>query len=354
MKYLLLPEGKDELRKIVRYHAITDILYSEDIEAGKHVYRTLEGGNVVLRRSRGKNGNLSLSSPTKWEGHDSGYALPSNGELRPSRVNHFDALTETGVIHTVDNVMIPADVTLTIHKLIRGSRHSTMADLMIRAGLGWILEGREPSSDEVSAATLQGLVPVADVAEGQEGPDAGSLAMPSYTLLVPTDRAFSRLNLTHYVNDRNALLELLKLHIIPTQPATPKRDVTKEAAEPPKDGQPLSLGDDLVYSTLLSGTSKYGNVAFRATGDNSYIVGIKGARGNIEETSARVGQTGRASVRWRKNARGGMTQPLYTGTEKANHEDGNDCLWHGGMALGGGVMVLDAVLIPYKPSWFSR
>jgi uncharacterized surface protein with fasciclin (FAS1) repeats len=353
MKYLLLPEGKDELRKVLRYHAITEVIYSAEVETGKHVYQTLEGGGVILHRTKGENGTLTLSSPSRWPGYDSGHAFPANGELRPAGVNHFDALTDSGVIHTIDSVMIPADVTFTIQKLIRGSKHNTMADLMLRSGLGWILEGREPVAGEISVAALQNSALEARSDVGRSPPYADSFAMPSYTVLVPTDKAFSRLNLTWYLNDKEALLELLKLHIIPTQPLTPNSRSSKEVAEPPKDGQPLLLGDDVVYTTLLSSTSKYGSVAFRATGDNSYIVGIKGARGNIDDFSARVGQSGRASVKWRKGQPSGLLHPrgeLFS--MSANGKTSQ--LWHGGMALGGGVMILDAVLVPYRPSWFTK
>jgi len=352
MKYLLLPEGKDELRKVIRYHAITRVVYTSDIEPGRTTLNTLEGGELVLRRSKSKNGTLTLSSPTKWDGHDSGENYPANGELRPAQVGDPDALTSSGVIHTIDSVIMPADIALTIRKLIHGSRQATMVDLMVRAGLGWILEGREPTSDELAYAILQGIVKGTDDENGDGAePDAESLAMPSYTVLVPTDKAFSRLNLTQYLHDREALLDLLKLHIIPTQPSTPRTGTTRLPAEPPKDGQPLSMADDLIYSTLLSSKSKYGDIAFRATGDNSFIVGIRGSRNNAGMDFARVGQSGRASVRWRKSLRAGGHHP---DNDEQPHNHVNLELWSGGMALGGGVLVIDSVLVPYEPSWFSR
>lgn len=365
MNYLLLPEGKDELRKVIRYHAVDGIIYSSDVESGRTKYKTLSGGEVILTQT---NGSLALSSPTKWEGHDSGEDLPANGELRPAHVALTDALTSTGVIHTIDSVMIPADVSITISKLIRGSKYTTMGELMIRAGLGWILEGREPTSDEVSNAILQGIVRSQGTDDDtSETPDVESLAMPSYTVLVPTDKAFSQVNLTKYTESREALLDLLKLHIIPTQPTTPRFDQSKQPASPPKDGQPLSIGDDLVYSTLLSSTSKYGDVAFRATGDNSFIVGIKGAARSGKASmgdSARVGEYGRASVRWRKSVdrptglhgkKGKGRKGVETPGEGSDvPDDANLELWRGGLTLGGGVLVIDSVLIPYEPSWFNR
>jgi hypothetical protein len=178
-------------------------------------------------------------------------------------------------------------------------------------------------------------------------------------VLCPSDKAFSRLNLTHYLNDQEALLNLLKLHIIPTQPSTPRTANSKIPASPPSDGAPLSLEDDLVYSTLLSSSSKYGDVAFRATGDNSFLVGIRNARSSAGNDAARLGATGRGSVRWRKNKgdQGVSVSKGGKGKDKAKDDDAHDGyeeLWRGGMTLGGGVVMLDSVLVPYEPSWFSR
>ena len=351
MKYLLLPEGKDELRKVIRYHAVDEVIYTPEVEHGTRVYKTLEGGEVVLSRTKGKNSTLSLSSPIKWDDHDSGEGLPSNGELRPARVTHLDALTKTGVIHTIDSVILPADVAITVAKLIRGSKQNTMMDLMVRAGLSWVLQGREPTYTEVQRAMLDGFVRVGDEEGDDNLRDIDSLAMPSYTVLCPSDRAFSRLNLTHYITDKEALVNLLKLHIIPTQPLRPQSIGSQTPASPPQDGQPISLADDLVFSTLLSSVSKYGDVAFRATGDNSYIVGIRNARSGLGNDAARVGAAGRASVRWRK-AR--YTGSLMKDKAKGEGEVSYDALWRGGMALGGGVLMIDSVLVPYEPSWFSR
>ncbi len=219
---------------------------------------------------------------------------------------------------------------------------------MVRAGLAWVLEGREPSLDEVQRVALGGFVRTWD--EEEDDGDAGdndSPAMPSYTVLCPTDKAFSRLNLTHYLSDQEALINLLKLHIIPSQPSTPRTAGSRVPAAPPQNDMPVSLADDLVFSTLLSSTSKYGDVAFRATGDNSYIVGIRNARGGTGNDAARLGEAGRATVRWRK------TRSRAGSIKKGDDEIGYDALWRGGMALGGGVVMIDSVLVPYEPSWFS-
>lgn len=357
MNYLLLPEGKDELRKLIRYHSVDDVIYSRDADDGKKILKTLEGGEMILEKTSGKNSSLSLRSPNKWEGFDSGESLPANGELRPASITQHDALTSTGVIHALDSVVMPADVQITIAKLVRGSKQSTMVELMIRAGFGWVLEGRQPSADEVHQAQLVGIVrPFGDDDDGST-PDVDSLALPAYTVLCPTDKAFSRLNLTHYLNNKDELVKLLKLHIIPTQPSTPRTE-SSQRASPPRDGHPLAMEDDLIYTTLLSSDSKYGEVAFRATGDNSFIVGIRNARSGIGNASGRIGSTGRASVRWRKSSKASSWRKKGKDEEGGDKQDEKDDheqqLWRGGMTMGGGVVMIDSVLVPYEPSWFSR
>lgn len=350
MRYLLLEEGKDELRRLLKYHAVDSVIYAADAEAGKQVYKTLAGGDVVFRKTEGRNSTLYLQSPTRWEGYDSGDALPSNGELRPAVITHHDALTSTGTIHTIDSVIMPADLRITIAKLIRGSKQTTMAELLYRAGLSWVLEGRQPTKHEVRQARLLGIVRASNEDEDSPMPDVDSLAMPSYTVLCPTDKAFSRMNLTRYLNDSDELIKLLKLHIIPTQPTTPKTEQTKKPASPPSDGLPIALEDDLVYTSLLSSESKYGELAFRATGDNSFIVGIRNARSGIGHASARIGSSGRASVRWKR----GASMSSQDQTFGVRDVDSDVDLWRGGMTLGGGVLMIDSVLLPYEPSWFSR
>lgn len=362
MEWLLTADGKDDLRKVVKYHMVEGIVYSEDVEDGKRIYQTVEGGDVVIERAKPPHGHgpgiITIGSPTKWPSHDSGSSLPSNGELYPANTTLADSLTDTGVIHTIDQVVLPSDVDLTVGKLIKGSKQLTMSDLMVRAGLGWILEGREPSKEEVQKAELEGRVRSWDEDEDGDGDEGkeDDLAYPAYIVLCPSDKAFSKLNLTHYISTPPALLSLLKLHIIPSSSLSLSSSLS--SAVPPQNGQPLALNDDSIYKTLLSTSSKYGDLAFRGTGDGNWIVGIKDARGGgrVRGDSARVGMAGRASVRWKNPRTSATSNSDDNGEEEKDpkHRDGRDRLWEGGMTLGGGVMMIDSVLIPYEPSWFSR
>ena len=344
MQYMLLAEGKDDLRKVIKYHAVKKVLYSADLQEGRETYETLHGGAVVLEYVPGNHSAISLSSPNRWSGHDSGESLPANGEIRSAQVLSADTLTSTGVIHVVDSVVMPADVRIGVDKLIRGSRQTVMVDLMTRAGLSWVLEGREPTLGEVQRTGLEGIVATAN----RSVPNLEELALPGYVVLVPSDAAFSRINLTVYMSDPDALRKLLKQHIIPTQPSVPRSRSDNRAASAPRDGHPLSLDDDLVYQTLLSASDRYGELAVRSTGDSSFLIGVRGARGGYGANAARIGDSGRASVRWRKNA-------VATDAESGRvHGVEGNVLWRGGVTLGGGIVMLDNVLIPYEPSWFTR
>lgn len=337
MKYLLLPDARDDLRRMIRYLAVEKLLYTTDVEDGKTVLKTVEGGNVVL--SKDPNNTFSIMSPSKWPGYDSGSSLPANGDLRPARMTAHNALTETGVIHIIDNVVLPADMQITPAKLIKGSKQRTMTELMVKAGLGWILEGREPTAEELERVGLSSTVQ----ASSNDDPDVNDLAYPSYTILMPTDKAFSRLNLTLYMSDEKALLELLKLHIIPSNLGAPLPSASSEhqPEHPPRDGLPLALEDDVVYPTLLAPSARYGELAFRAWGENEFFVGVHNARGGSSNRGGRTQSAGRSSVRWRKSKNDIMASK-------------DDPLWRGGMTLGGGVIVLDSVLIPYNPGWWER
>jgi hypothetical protein len=337
---------------MLRYLAVEKLVYTPDVEDGKTVLATMHGGNIVLNRS--ENNTFSLLSPSKWQGRDSGTSLPANGDLHPARMMAHNALAETGVIHIVDSVVLPADMDITPAKLMRGSKQRTMGELMTKAGLGWILDGREPTLAEVERAGLQKTVRPRpqDDDDGDhraDDPDRSNYALPSYTILMPTDKAFSRVNLTYYLSDDRALLDLLKLHIIPSNLAgkLPKASVEHAPRHPPREGLPLALEDDVVYPTLLAPSARYGELAFRVWGENDWFVGVHNARGGSSDRGGRTSTAGRASVRWKKTKAPSVKEPEGDDSEAAG-------LWRGGMTLGGGVVVIDTVLIPYDPGWYER
>jgi len=77
---------------------------------------------------------------------------------------------------------------------------------------------------------------------------------------------------------------------------------------------------------------------------------VHNARGGSSDRGGRTSAAGRASVRWKKS------KSKIPGDANAKPSDEGDPtgLWRGGMTLGGGVIVIDTVLIPYDPGWFER
>jgi len=165
--YLLLPGSRENLSSVVKYHVVDRVLYTDELPAGESSYPTLTGSKIVINR-RGE--DISL--------HDNRV----NGTNATSNVVDRDIPIKTGVFHVIDNVQIPPTLNITLQNLLTGMHANTLFDVLRLTNLTDILA------------------------------DANS----SYTVLAPSDRAFSRINLDSWLADRNALLHLAKLHIIPS------------------------------------------------------------------------------------------------------------------------------------------
>lgn len=326
MKYLLLPSSRMELRSLLKYHIIDEIVYLDNFPtSGSNRFPSLHGSEIYVERGQSSNRSLFVHGPTVG-----GKAV--NGETRDGKLIEGNYLTSSGVIHLIDQVELPPDLDIGLEKLLRGAKASTMAELIRSANLSWVLQ-RSPSS---SAAALDTTDP--DSLNHQKKKKRSTSSSPSsYIILAPSDKAFSRLNLTYYLSNPSALTSLLRLHIIPLSAETPL----------PLDGRPISLSDEITYPTLLDqregGESKYGQVAFRSWGDEGWIVGVKGARGEEGENDvARVMGSGRATPTFSASASLSV-QGVVRGQGSA-----------GGLLNGGGVLLIDSVLIPYEPSWWRE
>lgn len=385
MSYLLLPTAREELRSVLRYHVIDQIAYIDDLASADRRltgYPTLAGGSEIYvehRRNSSGLGSMAIGGSVsdaivpslRIRGPTVG-GQPINGDARAGRVLEGDLLTSTGVIHVVDQVELPPELDITIPKLLQGARASTMIDLIRAANLSWVLDG---PAKRVQHATGLGLGQSDKKKKKRHGDGTqDDLARnQAYTILCPTDKALSRLNLTRYLSDPPALAALVKLHIIPTdttllpgdqheaRPASTGEytnddedddddrhgpdDPTSPEDEREAGRAPLSLSDEAAFPTLLDkragGTSQYGTVAFRRWGDDGWLVGVKSARGARGQTdAARVVAFGRASPR----------------TVLVDRSQGHDDTEEKEVSLlaGGGVLVIDAVLLPYEPSWLRR
>ncbi|GAA5892238.1 uncharacterized protein JCM6883_007294 [Sporobolomyces salmoneus] len=333
MNYLLLPIAKKELDSTLRYHALKELVYSTDfpeVDRESMKYPTLEQGGSEIYLERNST-NVLVHGPTVSLGGGGNARIPVNGDTRKGKLIEMDYLTETGVIHVVDQVELPPTVEITVDKLLKGAKSTTMVELIKQANMSWVLEGRQsPDHNE---------------AEEEEEDDRGRKR--AYTILCPSDKALSRLNLTFYSTHPEHLSALIKLHIIPIDAlplslsTTPSSDSSK-GRESQEEGTPLPFSDSIIYSTLHSieegGKSKYGKIAFKRWGTErgSWMVGIEGARGTKGESdSARVVNWGRATPRILRDETGDLLDGMR-------------------VATGGGVILIDSVLLPWEPGWFRR
>ena len=287
--HLLAASSKPDLESVILHHIIDDIEYASDLVNGSQKsFSTLEGTDIHIKRS--ENGSVAVSASGGWAGMGS--------SLTP-----VNLLTKTGVVHELSDVLLPRSLNLTIGKLMKAARGSTMTNLVIRAGLEWILNGTAPPDDS----------PWADEGVDQAG----------WTLLCPTDEAFKGLDLMKLYNDTERLRDIVEQHIIPVPKSHAIRLSFLDAAQ---YNRPIFMDDDASYTTLRSKASAYGDITFRKTGpddksDTGYLIGVKNARGSdgLKE-QARVVAWGRTTM-------------------------------SGGV---GGVIQLYGILMPYRPTWWME
>jgi solute carrier family 25 carnitine/acylcarnitine transporter 20/29 len=282
--HLLSASSKADLENVLLHHALDTVEYSSSLQNGsQRTFATLEGTDLLVDR---KNGTVFISSSGGWEG--------MKAELYPR--NH---LTQTGVVHELSDILIPRSVQLTVGKLVKAAKGSTMTSMTVRAGFEWVLNGTAPP-------------------EGSPWANQ-SLSGAGWTLLCPTDDAFKDLNLTQLYADTETLRSIVSQHLIPSPPSNPKSSILSNDAL--YNNRPLPLDNSATYSTLRSSAAAYGDIVFRRTEDedvSEYVVGIKGARGTAGRADwARVRSWGRSTT-------------------------GN----------GGGVIQIDRLLMPYYPPWW--
>ena len=321
-RYLLGTDGKDDLRKVLKYQAVEGLLYEEDMHDGTAALKTLVGEDLLLNRTR-MDVNCSqsaISGPTR---NISGLDILLNG-MRPSKIVNTDLLTSTGPVHVIDGIQIPPRLNITHGKLLQGAGCSTLIDLLVKSKMEWLLAGRDPPIEP----------------ESRTKQDSGGLRRP-FTILAPSDEAFSRINLTFYLNNDAALLSLLSLHIVTAGQAN-DYGIAAESFKT-RSSYPLLLRDESIFSTLHS-AQRFGDVIFRNDGHGSWLVGINGARGvDQQSNAARVIEAGRASPAWLSTEDPQLSLAM----------DDTGSVWSDGQSLGGGVITIDRVLLPYRPGWFA-
>lgn len=268
------------------------------------------------------------------------------------------------MIHQVDSVILPSSIDITLAKLLKGSTspsgssNKIMSELLVKADLGWVLNGTTPPPSDLARLGILGWLPPSASSlspiPSDSDDDEPALSFPlSFTLLAPTDEAFAQINLTQYLLDPPALLDLLRLHVIPSRSPLPLNPKTASksipvALPPPTDGRPLSLREEIPYLTLLSSSSQYGDLSFREEEKGTFVVGIKGARGSGAEDEEKnewavVLESGRATPRWEDEGmwREGAREERGVGAEVSRVLNG--------VSRGGGVIMISSVLVPFEP-----
>lgn len=286
--HLLAASSKTDLERVIEHHALQGVEYSSKLVKGsQRTFATLEGSDIHAERT--PNGSVILSASGGWAG--------MQAALVPR-----DMLTQTGVIHEVSDIMIPRSVQLTIGKLVKAAKGTTMATMMTKAGLDWVLNGTAPP-------------------EGSYWAEQG-LTGNGWTLLCPTDDAFKPVNLTELYADEARLRGIVSQHLIPSPESFAK---VPDLLDVLNNNRPLAMDNSAQYKTLQTRAQDdlYGDVVFRLVdGDEtSTIVGVDGAQGKKGSTdAARILGWGRTTV-------GGGT---------------------------GGVVQIDRLLVPYYPPWYLQ
>lgn len=219
-------------------------------------------------------------------------------------VTRLDLLTNSGVMHVVDKLIIPASAPVSLSQLARSAPIGKMLSLIQDAGFNWIWN------------------------ETHKLEAGGACGRQKLVLLMPEDRAFAKLNMHSYEHNMEQLQALVALHIL----------VVDDCVAPQLGNEdvPLPLVDEITHVSLLDksmgGTSAYGTMAFRRISSSNenrlgYVVGIKGARSTRgKEHSAHVLEYGRV---------------LNVQT-------------HAGRVMPGGILTIDTVLEPFESGWFLR
>lgn len=279
--HLLAPSSREDLENVTMHHVLNTVEYAKALQNGsQHTFSTVEGSDITVERLA--NGDTFASSSGGWAGFK-------------AKVQIRDLLTQTGVIHETSDLMIPRSVQITIGKLVRAAKGSTMATLVNKAGFEWILNGTAPPEGS----------PWTDERYGNA----------AWTLLCPPDEAFRSYNLTRLLSDITALQSIVAQHLIPTPPHPDFADDETLL----NSNRPLVF-DGATYSTVRSTDSDFGDLIFeQLSNTQDFIVGIKGARGPTDKQDwARVTAWGRSTI----------------GSGK------------------GGVVQIDRLLVPYQPSWW--
>ncbi|KAI8876987.1 FAS1 domain-containing protein [Backusella circina FSU 941] len=267
-KCLLQPEYKHKLQQVVKYHAVRGLFYQNSTAEGEHREVTLAGPEINLNKTKD---GLYLRGAGAGDGNDRSVI---------AKVIDADTLTSNGLIHTIDRVQVPSDLEISNRDLLSTEGTTTLLTLLKKTNL------THEVLDDLDK---------------------------HYTILAPNDRAFAKLNMTRLLDDRERLLKIARLHIIPSafprlewsswKPVDQFKDKKKKEGDDEKSHEEIGYtGVD--FPTMLD--------------DDSYVVITKSIAGG------------------------------YSVKVKGSDQESADVVQYGRDSSGGGVIEIDRVLIPIE------
>lgn len=168
LKYLLAPEQKDTLTKLLKFHVHSGSVKSAELKNGEKV-TTLEGGNLTVTITTVKH-NESNTTIVKVDN---------------ATVEKADVEASNGVVHVIDEVLIPS-------------------------GFSELLKTIPAVAAADNFTTLVKAVTVADLGKALSGPGP-------FTVFAPTDAAFAALpngTLDKLLKDPTELAKVLEYHVV--------------------------------------------------------------------------------------------------------------------------------------------
>ena len=174
ISYLLLPDREEDLRYVLQYHVATSINYSNDLprsdKPGDLTISTLAKENITIA----SNDDKGWSAVRGYQPHEAHFATdpPRNWP------------TSNGNIFVIDRLLLP-DIDITIWNILKGLDAPTFGQLL---------------TERLSGDTE---LPPLDNPQGDP-----------FTLLVPTEKAFARINLEKLADDPDRLSCSVKAHFV--------------------------------------------------------------------------------------------------------------------------------------------
>ncbi|CAE6528829.1 unnamed protein product [Rhizoctonia solani] len=384
IKWLMMDDvdARTGLKRVLMHHLIEGVVVGKDLwfEGASGNMATLEDAGKGNGR-KGSWGTVEGSDVRVMQQGDSLLIEASGPDESPLPLTVLDTLTLTGALHEVSGVLWPRSVRVGIRELGLAADASTMLRLVQRAGFEGIWNGTGIPIESI-ANIYPPPTPSAKWGKWWFSGDKGGGKKPqppkwTYTLLCPTDAAFARINLTRLLDDHDALVALVRQHIVPIPHAEkggavganestsvgwvdwimslliqPERGIENllngEYAQSPSRTRPhsnvVSTGVAVPFDpdaetplplqsatarfgTLQTSHSTYGDVVFAHTGDRGWSITVKGAD------------------EWAGVKAWGKTVGVTPGAANMLANDS---------PFTGGVVQIDRVLEPYSPSWWRE